>query len=101
MPLLEVNDLRVRFDTYHGSVRAVDGVSFTLEEGETLGLVGESGSGKSTVAKSILRILGGSAEIRARRMECDGFDILRADARSLQDLRWKNVFKQIMFSLNL
>ena len=66
-------------------------VSLSVQPGEIFGLVGESGSGKSTVAKSILRILGGSSEMTARQMTCDGFDILRADAQGLNDLRWKRV----------
>jgi oligopeptide transport system ATP-binding protein len=64
MPLLEVQDLRVRFPVTGGvfarkigEVRAVDGVSFTLERGETLGLVGESGCGKSTVGRAVINIL--------------------------------------------
>ncbi|MGH7200252.1 MAG: ATP-binding cassette domain-containing protein, partial [Planctomycetaceae bacterium] len=63
-PLLEVRDLRVRFPIWGGilrhkvaEVRAVDGVSFTLHKGETLGLVGESGCGKTTIAKAVCNIL--------------------------------------------
>ena len=55
--VLEVKDLKVRFKTYAGVVQAVRGVSFDLEEGETLAIVGESGCGKSITAKSIMRLL--------------------------------------------
>ena len=57
-PLLDIRDLRVSFAADGGKVEAVHGLSLSLQRGEILGLVGESGSGKSTVAKSVLRILG-------------------------------------------
>lgn len=74
MPLLEVDSLVTEFDTDEGRVRAVDGVSFSVEEGETLGIVGESGCGKSVTAHSIMRLLpqpmgqiaGGAVRFRGR-----------------------------------
>ena len=56
-PLLSVRDLRIHFATKRGVVHAVDGISFDIQEGETLGLVGETGSGKSVTARSLLQLV--------------------------------------------
>ena len=66
MALLEVKDLHTFFTTKRGIVKAVNGVSYTLEAGKTLGIVGESGSGKSVSAMSILRLLDGNGYIVIR-----------------------------------
>ena len=56
-PILEVEDLTIEFQLKRGSLRAVDGVSFSIDRGETFGLVGESGSGKTVTARSIMRLV--------------------------------------------
>ena len=104
MALLDVDDLRVGFDTEAGLVHAVDGVSFTIDAGRTLGLVGESGCGKSVTASSILRlvptppgrILGGAIRLA-------GTDILQMPSRDLSTIRGKEIamiFQDPMTSLN-
>jgi len=74
--LLSVNDLVVEFRTRHGTVRAVNGVSFDLRAGETIGLVGESGSGKSVTSLAVLGLLPSNATVRGR-VVIDGKDVLR------------------------
>jgi len=103
-PLLEVANLRTRFRTGRGSVTALDGVSFALEEGEVIGLVGESGSGKSVTALSIMGLVPQPpGEVRADVLRFDGIDLLAASRRALRDLRGDRiamVFQDPMRSLN-
>ncbi len=104
MPLLEIDNLQVGFDTESGLVRAVDGVSLHVDAGQTLGVVGESGCGKSVTASSILRLvprppgrfLGGAVRF-------DGIDILKMPRETLPNLRGREiamVFQDPMTSLN-
>jgi oligopeptide transport system ATP-binding protein len=104
MPLLEVSDLRTSFHTRGGIFRAVDGISFTLERGETLGLVGESGSGKSVTCTSLLRLLPSPpARIEGAYAKFDGIDLLRANDSQMRAIRGKRIgmiFQDPMTSLN-
>ena len=90
MPLLDVSDLRTSFHTRRGIFRAVDGVSFTLERGEILGIVGESGSGKSVTCSSLLRLLPTPpARIEGGHIRFDGLDLLRATEAEMRAIRGK------------
>ncbi len=99
MSLVEVRDLSVAF----GSKRVVDGVSFSLERGETLALVGESGSGKSLTALSLLQLLPAGGTNPAGQVTLDGQEIMGADAATLHRVRGDLagiVFQEPMTSLN-
>ena len=80
-PLLEVRDLRVSFRTEDGLVRAVDGVSFTLDAGQVLGIVGESGSGKSVTMMSIMRLIRDPNAIFEGEVIYKGRDLLKLSQR--------------------
>lgn len=102
-PILEVSDLVVDFHTPRGVARAVDGASFALSYGETLGLVGESGSGKSVSALSILGLLGESAKVVSGSIRFEGRELLELSARDLRGIRGRKismVFQEPMTSLN-
>jgi peptide/nickel transport system ATP-binding protein len=102
-PLLQVSDLRTWFFTDAGVVRAVDGVSFSLRGGETLGIVGESGSGKSVAAKSIMNLLEEPARIVAGSIRFRGREITALSEDSLREIRGAEiamVFQDPMTSLN-
>ncbi len=104
MPLLSVSDLRTYFYTRNGVYRAVDGVSFDLERGETLGIVGESGSGKSVTCYSIMGLIPQPpGRIESGTAVFDGVDLLHctpAQARSIRGKRVAMIFQDPMTSLN-
>src|SRR3954452_6788979 len=91
MPLLEIENLQVHFDTEDGLVRAVDGISYTVDRGQTLGIVGESGSGKSV---SSLTVMGLSRSRNARisgSVRFDGKDLLGASDEDLRKIRGNDI----------
>jgi oligopeptide/dipeptide ABC transporter ATP-binding protein len=104
-PVLEVSDLQTHFFTFGGSrvVKAVDGVSFALGEGETLGLVGESGSGKTTTCLSIVGLLPRAARIVGGRVMFEGEDLTQKSQRELRRVRGRRIaviLQDPMASLN-
>jgi oligopeptide transport system ATP-binding protein len=102
--LLEVDDLRTHFFTREGVVRAVDGISFTLEQGKTLGIVGESGCGKSVTALSIMGLIPKPpAKIVSGKVLFEGRDLTTLSEDQLEDVRGNDVamiFQDPMTSLN-
>ena len=102
--LLEVRDLVTGFDTDEGLVRAIDGVSFSVPEGTTLGVVGESGCGKSVTALSILRLLPSPpGRVLGGEVRFDGRDLLTLAERAMRDIRGNEIsmiFQEPMTSLN-
>ncbi|MGY1914502.1 ABC transporter ATP-binding protein [Blastococcus sp. SYSU DS0973] len=103
-PLLEVEDLHVRFRTESGVVNAVNGVSYTLSEGETLAILGESGSGKSVSAQAIMGILDSPpAEVTGGQIVFEGRDLLTLPAEEQRKVRGPGIsmiFQDALSSLN-
>ena len=90
-PLLEVTDLEVGFQTGSGLVKALRGVSLTIEHGQTVAIVGESGSGKSTTAAAIIGLLPGSGQVTAGSVLFDGKDLAKATRAELEDIRGRRI----------
>ena len=102
-PVLEVEDLRTHFFTRGGVAKAVDGVSFTLNRGEILGLVGESGSGKSVTGMSILGLIDPPGRIVGGAVRYRGEDLVKAGEKRLRQLRGNRIamiFQDPMMTLN-
>lgn len=102
--LLKVEDLHVSFETYAGEVKAVRGVDFHVNKGETLAIVGESGCGKSVTAQSIMQLIPmPPGNIHKGRVIFDGIDLLRYSDKKMESVRGKEismVFQDPMTSLN-
>jgi ABC-type dipeptide/oligopeptide/nickel transport system ATPase component len=90
-PVLQIDNLHVRFPTARGAVKAVDGVSLTLQPGERLGLIGESGSGKSTIALAIMRLIKPPGQIAEGTIELDGVDLLQLSEAEMRRYRLAKV----------
>ncbi|MBS7635186.1 ABC transporter ATP-binding protein [Candidatus Bathyarchaeota archaeon] len=91
MVLLEVRDLKMYYRAFGGWIRAVDGISFELERGSTLGLVGESGCGKSSVGLSLLKLLPPTAKFMSGEILFDGTDLLNLCPEDIRKIRWKRI----------
>ncbi len=103
MALLEIENLQTHFRTPDGVNRAVDGVSFTVEPGETIAIVGESGCGKSVTASSILRLIPEPPGKISGSIRFQGRDLLKLDERAMRDIRGNQIsmiFQEPMTSLN-
>lgn len=104
-PLLDISDLQTHFFTFRGTrvIKAVDGVSFALDDGETLGLVGESGCGKTTTCLSIVGLLPPAGRIVGGSIEFEGEDLARLSPRAMRRIRGRRIamiLQDLMASLN-
>ena len=89
--VLEVDGLQITYTAAAGAARAVDGVSFSIEAGEYLGLVGESGCGKSTIAKAVLGILPANGRVTGGEIRFRGRDLVQLTQPELRRLRWREI----------
>ncbi|MCS7364738.1 MAG: ABC transporter ATP-binding protein [archaeon GB-1867-035] len=103
MPLLEVRELKTYYFTLRGPVKAVDGVSFDVEKGETVGLAGESGCGKTTTALSIIKLIPPPGKIIGGKIIFEGKDLVTMKDSDIRRIRWKGIamiFQGAMNALN-
>ena len=101
--LLEVTDVKTHFQTDRGLVRAVDGVSFTLERGKTIGIVGESGSGKTVLARSVMGLLPKRGLVREGSIKLEGRELIDFSPKQMRDYwgaQMSMIFQDPMTSLN-
>ncbi|WP_227356012.1 dipeptide ABC transporter ATP-binding protein [Haladaptatus salinisoli] len=91
MTLLEISDLEIKYGTQNGSIHAVNGVSFTVDEGVNYGLAGESGSGKSTAAEAILGLLPDNGSITGGEVLYKGQDLLSLSEQERRDILWEEI----------
>ncbi len=99
--MIEVEDLKVYYYTRRGAVRAVDGVSFTLREGRSLGIAGESGCGKSTTAMALMRLIEPPGKIVSGSIRIDDVDVLSLDEKTLRrEIRWKKISMVFQGAMN-
>ena len=102
-PVLVVDDLKMHYVTQAGVVRAVDGVSFSVERGQSLGLVGESGCGKSSIAMTLLKLLPDNARLVSGSISLNGVDLVPLSEEEMRSHRWDRismVFQAAMNSLD-
>ncbi|NPA85434.1 MAG: ABC transporter ATP-binding protein [Crenarchaeota archaeon] len=99
--MLEVRDLKVYYYTKKGVARAVDGVSFSLKRGESLGIAGESGCGKSTTGMAIMRLVERPGRIVGGEVLLDGTDVLKMDEESFRrEVRWRRISMVFQGAMN-
>ncbi|MDP9358606.1 MAG: ABC transporter ATP-binding protein [Chloroflexota bacterium] len=91
MPLLDIRDLTIHYATRRGAMKAVDGVSFTLEAGQHLGLIGESGCGKTTTGRALLRVLPRNGRIAGGEIRFKDRDLVRMREVEVRRLRWREI----------
>lgn len=91
MALLKIEDLKIYYRSSAGITQAVDGISFKLEEGQSLGLVGESGCGKTTVARGIIRVMDKNAFIAGGKVIFNGKDLFGFSEDQMRCMRWKDL----------
>jgi len=103
MALLQVEDLSIGYQTRKGLLKAVDGISFTLDQGRSMGFVGESGCGKTTVGKALLGLLPENATITKGKILFEGEDLVQMTDAEIRHIRWKKIamiFQAAMNALN-
>lgn len=91
MPLLDVQDLHIYYDTRRGPMKAVEGVSFAVEAGHNVGLIGESGCGKTTTGRSLMRVMPRNASIPHGKAIFQGKDLVTLPEDEMRELRWREL----------
>jgi len=103
MALLEVENLTIGYQSQKGFLKAVEGVSFSLDKGRSFGFVGESGCGKTTLGMALMRLLPPNGRIEGGRILFDGEDLLKKSEEEMREIRWQEmamVFQAAMNALN-